>query len=198
MTNNIKIGDLVEPKEGKSPFPQGSVLRVYDIIQLGPYTFLALSEYDAMNCDGWDADYFIKYEPKEKQMRVELGKKYRMVGTHEPVRIICVDRVDSEIPCVALYHTGKSEGVLCLDSTGKIHNSGQQIIEEVPAVDWGKVQVDSPIWVKCSEAVYKRHFCKYENGYVFFWTAGQTSFTCTSTCPLGSAYPANCSLEEPK
>ena len=46
-------------------------------------------------------------------------------------------------------------------------------------VDWSKVAVDTPILVRDSEeeAWRKRHFAKYENGIVYAWIAGETSWS---------------------
>lgn len=46
--------------------------------------------------------------------------------------------------------------------------------------DWGKVPVDTPIYVRSSENApwIPRHFAFYKNGKVFAWEAGETSFTC--------------------
>ena len=47
-----------------------------------------------------------------------------------------------------------------------------------PPVDWSKVAVDTPIFVRDSreEAWRKRHFAKYENGIVYAWGNGATSW----------------------
>ena len=47
-----------------------------------------------------------------------------------------------------------------------------------PPVDWSKVAVDTPILVRNSreEAWTKRHFAKYENGTVYAWSGGRTSW----------------------
>ena len=47
-----------------------------------------------------------------------------------------------------------------------------------PPVDWSKVAVDTPILVRNSreEAWKKRHFAKYENGTVYAWSGGRTSW----------------------
>ena len=48
-----------------------------------------------------------------------------------------------------------------------------------PPVDWSKVAVDTPILVRDreKEAWRKRHFAKYENGIVFAWGNGLTSWS---------------------
>ena len=48
-----------------------------------------------------------------------------------------------------------------------------------PPVDWSKVAVDTPILVRdCEEGIWrKRYFAKYENGIVYAWQCGATSWS---------------------
>ena len=48
-----------------------------------------------------------------------------------------------------------------------------------PETDWSKVEVDTPILVRVTEDVkwIKRCFAKYENGLVYAWNGGGTSWT---------------------
>lgn len=50
---------------------------------------------------------------------------------------------------------------------------------EEPEVDWSKVPVDTPIYIKAYEDVEwgPRYFAKYEDGQVHAWAYGTTSFT---------------------
>ena len=50
---------------------------------------------------------------------------------------------------------------------------------EEPEVDWSKVEVDTPILVKtCEDGEWlKKYFAKYEDGRVYAWTSGCTSWT---------------------
>lgn len=50
---------------------------------------------------------------------------------------------------------------------------------EEPEVDWSKVAVDTPILVRDSEHEEweKRYFAKYEDGKVYAWSGGATSWT---------------------
>ena len=50
---------------------------------------------------------------------------------------------------------------------------------EEPEVDWSKVKVDTPILVRhrLDGEWEKRHFAKYENGDVYAWDNGRTSWT---------------------
>jgi hypothetical protein len=69
--------------------------------------------------------------------------------------------------------------VYCGDKTEKWANS--KYVE--PPVDWSKVAVDTPILVRNSkeEVWEKRHFAKYENGIVYAWVAGETSWSAVSS-----------------
>ena len=51
--------------------------------------------------------------------------------------------------------------------------------EEEPKTDWSKVKVDTPILVRQGKngEWLERHFAKYENGDVYAWVDGQTSWT---------------------
>ena len=50
---------------------------------------------------------------------------------------------------------------------------------EEPKVDWSKVKVDTPILVRDGEnnEWQRSYFAKYENGFVYTWIAGATSWT---------------------
>lgn len=50
---------------------------------------------------------------------------------------------------------------------------------EEPETDWSKVNVDTPILVRQGKTGdwLERHFAKYENGDVYAWVDGQTSWT---------------------
>lgn len=51
-----------------------------------------------------------------------------------------------------------------------------------PEVDWSKVPVDTPILVRDNHSIkwVTRHFAKYENGLVYAWDDGNTSYTTDS------------------
>ena len=50
---------------------------------------------------------------------------------------------------------------------------------EEPETDWSKVEVDTSILVRQgkNERWLERHFAKYENGLVYAWSDGCTSWT---------------------
>ena len=127
-------------------------------------------------------------------MKIEMNKKYRRVGTHEPVRVICVDRkvYDNSLPCVGLCLTKPNvEEMVYFDHSG-VDQYGKKSIEEIPTVDWSKVDVDTLIWVNGRP----RYFAKYSDYMVYYFTDGTTSKTnVTGMC---SEFNHNCSLEEPR
>ena len=51
-----------------------------------------------------------------------------------------------------------------------------------PGIDWSKVPVDTPILVRDNHSIkwVTRHFAKYENGLVYAWDDGNTSYTTDS------------------
>ena len=72
-----------------------------------------------------------------------------------------------------------THGKGCYDAIEKWANS--EYVE--PPVDWSKVAVDTPILVRDSkEAAWgKRHFAKYENGIVYAWSSGSTSWSVSAS-----------------
>ena len=71
-----------------------------------------------------------------------------------------------------------THGKDCNDAIEKWANS--EYIE--PPVDWSKVAVDTPIFVRDSKgSVWRnRYFAKYENGKVYTWLGGATSWSVDS------------------
>lgn len=53
---------------------------------------------------------------------------------------------------------------------------------EEPETDWSKVEVDTPILVRDSENTewLKKYFAKYEDGLVYVWNLGRTSWSATN------------------
>lgn len=57
-----------------------------------------------------------------------------------------------------------------------------------PEVDWSKVEVDTPILVKdiLKSEWIKRYFAKYENGRVYVWKEGKTSWSAVNELDVNS------------
>ena len=81
-----------------------------------------------------------------------------------------------EIPNTGLFKA-RGANTLVFDKKG-IENILKPY-EEEHEIDWYKVAVDTPILVRDSENEVwrKRHFAKYENGVVYAWMMGCTSWS---------------------
>lgn len=102
--------------------------------------------------------------------------------------IVCESRaaaVKNGVPC-------ECNGITCKecdlnDDNGCDKNFTEWCNSEYiePPVDWSKVPVDTPIWVRSSadDMWYRRHFAKYENGTVYAFNFGETSWSgCRTSC----------------
>ena len=67
---------------------------------------------------------------------------------------------------------------------------------EKPETDWSKVEVDTPILVRQTKdgEWLRRHFAKYEDGIVYTWKDGHTSWT--EDCMTGWDYGKLAESEE--
>jgi hypothetical protein len=98
---------------------------------------------------------------------IAVDKKGKL---HKCNELDCRDCIFSRVEC--------SEPS-CKEKTKKW--SEQEYVE--PPVDWSKVPVDTKILVRDSEDEEwkKRHFAKFEDGKIFAWTSGVTSFSSESS-----------------
>lgn len=81
-----------------------------------------------------------------------------------------------EIPNTGLYKA-RGANTLVFDKKG-IENILEPYKEE-HEIDWYKVAVDTPIFVKSfdNENWHKRYFAKYHDGKVYAWDMGRTSWS---------------------
>jgi hypothetical protein len=120
-----------------------------------------------------------------------MGKEYKTMTNREKFAeqildiacsndAIAVDKATLEpIAC------GKSECKDCLFNGSDVMSCGNKRIKWAiseyvePPVDWSKVAVDTPILVR--DNIFsewgKRYFAKYENGSVYAWADGRTSWS---------------------
>nr|DAQ44634.1 MAG TPA: hypothetical protein [Bacteriophage sp.] len=60
------------------------------------------------------------------------------------------------------------------------------IAEELGIVDWSKVAVDTPVLVSNDNKEWiKRYFARYEDGNVYCWLSGKTSWTAICELSIG-------------
>ena len=50
-------------------------------------------------------------------------------------------------------------------------------------VEWENVPVDTPIIIECKDEILKRYFAKYEDGTIWFYSVGGTSWTAENVVP---------------
>lgn len=90
------------------------------------------------------------------------------------------EKYDQEEGVVYAYNNGTtswtSEGAASRWTYAKLP---EDELEEEPETDWLNVLVDTRIFVKNNKDSiwFRRHFAKYENGKVYAYIHGQTSFT---------------------
>lgn len=101
---------------------------------------------------------------------IELAVKEEVLGLKNGKPAIC-----TEIRCKECDF-GKSDS--CGRSTYKFREWLNSEYVEQP-VDWSKVAVDTPILVRDSEieSWRKRYFARYDNGIVYAWGVGTTSWS---------------------
>lgn len=86
-----------------------------------------------------------------------------------------------KVPCdECIFRKNKVTDISCGE---KIKEWSEQEYVE-PPVDWSKVPVDTKILVRDSENEkwIKRYFAKFEDGKIFAWNNGATSFSRKSVC----------------
>lgn len=66
-----------------------------------------------------------------------------------------------------------------MDYKERLEWLNEEYKEPIPEVDWSKVAVDTPIYIRDSEnrGWAPRYFAKYEDGVVYAWNNGKTSWT---------------------
>ena len=77
--------------------------------------------------------------------------------------------------------------ILNISDCSRVHCSACRMLQTIwlleeykePEVDWSKVEVDTPILVRDYESQEweARHFAKYEDGVIYSWDGGSTSWT---------------------
>ena len=81
--------------------------------------------------------------------------------------------------------------VKCINNISKImpqieRNEVLNIAEELGIVDWSKVAVDTPVLVSNDNKEWiKRYFARYEDGNVYCWLSGKTSWTAICELSIG-------------
>ena len=113
-------------------------------------------------------DYLFKimYELGYREAEVVKGEVFFYKG--DTLMTIWTPRVPTECTCFA-------DKWQCID-----------IGEYLGVVDWESVEVDTPILVgNDNKTWFKRYFAKYEDGKVYAWLNGKTSWSSTCEVSIG-------------
>ena len=80
-----------------------------------------------------------------------------------------------------------NEGMVCTEE--RLEWLNEEYIEPEPETDWSKVEVDTPILVRVRkfDPWEVRYFAKYEDGKVWYWDNGRTSYTANNVYDWGIA-----------
>lgn len=125
------------------------------------------------------------YEHYREQIE-KIARIGRVVAVNKDKKpcVCCITHCEDCIAFDAANMTGKT----CYEVIDEW--ADEEYIEQ--EVDWSKVAVDTPILVSDDiENWYCRHFAKYENGLVYAWDAGKTSYTTDATITWEYAKLAN-------
>ena len=103
----------------------------------------------------------------EVMKKENLGKEY----TAEGIEFVLIESISS----LWLENKETQEDIEDMFNLDEIL---QMEFEEIVNVDWSKVQVDTKILVsEDGKDWYRRHFVKYENGIIYAFPDGLSSFT---------------------
>lgn len=88
------------------------------------------------------------------------------------------------VKCGGVLDINSGGTTKCINNIYKImhqieRNEVLDIAEELGLIDWSKVPVDTPVFVRDGECeVWRcRYFAKYEDGKVYTWSSGRTSWS---------------------
>lgn len=77
---------------------------------------------------------------------------------------------------------GRTHGILPDLEIGEV----MDIADELCIIDWSKVEVDTPVLVSNDNKEWiKRYFARYEDGNVYCWLNGKTSWTAICELSIG-------------
>ena len=98
----------------------------------------------------------------------------------ELIASLGVSGIDCKFIHKRVFHEENCNGRSCSECNIKVREWLQE--EYTPQIDWSKVPVDTPVFITVfGNKDSRRYFCKYENGEVFTYDSGRTSWTAYDT-----------------
>lgn len=115
---------------------------------------------------------------EEDLRRRRMTDKYKeMIKAARKLKELCSKTQCENCPFELMGKRGQMACELSTSAPMGWHLTGEDV---EPEIDWSKVAVDTPILVRSSEENewwWKRYFAKYENGLVYAFNNGMTSWT---------------------
>ena len=116
-------------------------------------------------------------------MKLSIDKQYK-TQDGQPVRIICLDRIDSQWPGIGLYEIapGCNEGILFINPQGQYSLPLQLVLPQnlIEVTPWGDFQIDEKVMVRSSAVEFwiRQHFAGISEGSKpMTWNNGYSSWT---------------------
>ena len=108
---------------------------------------------------------------------------------NECINDLCSSDVPPKTNCNGELWTGfngKLSDFVSLEKFITINKPYIDIEKELGIIDWSKVPVDTPVVALDSDGNgHRRHFAKYEDGVVYTWIDGRTSWTANGSMYCG-------------
>jgi hypothetical protein len=116
---------------------------------------------------------------------ISMDKKYK-TREGKPVRLLCVDRLDSLRPIVGLVMDDDKEEILGTWTQEGKWGKSQSDNNLVEVTEWDDFKIDDPVMVRDWEDTpwFKRHFARVENNNPTVWRNGTTSWSAESTADV--------------
>lgn len=133
-----------------------------------------------------------------------MSQKYCNIGGENMGKYNIGDRFEIEISEIindAVAHIGPYYKIKGFDSFALDENGLdrlKEVEEKETTVDWSKVEVDTPVLVKGvnEDSWLRRYFAKYEDGRVYTWRDGATSWSVENKYSLAWCAYAKLAEEE--
>jgi hypothetical protein len=126
-------------------------------------------------------EYIETHEKKEQTMKIETGKFY-LTRSGLKVEILKTDVVNNDDEAIIVLFSNNQ--IFWYYADGSYLNDEQHDYDLVSEYSsWSDVAVDTKVYVKPSSANVwtPRHFCKFEEGKVYAFVEGKTSFITDSS-----------------
>lgn len=123
-------------------------------------------------------------------MKIDMNKKYR-TRSGLPVRVLCVDRKDEDLPVIVLVLENGEEYLAACTAEGEYLVSKEECsFDLVEVSEWDDFKQDDKVLVsEDGKTWYKRYFNKVIDGVPYAFDGGITSWTADAMHDYGCSSP---------